>query len=323
MKSRRLGFGFSNPRFGLLLAAHVAWLALICILGSWWGRLVLRQAGQIEELQIRTGHNAADAHVHWERIHHMVYWESSIFFALILLSAAFIFWIYWREMKRARSIQAFFASVTHELRTPLTSIRLQAESIAENFSENSSERELVGRLMEDTMRLEAQVERTLELARVEGGGPVFVQPLQLKPWLERMVQSWREAYGSRLEIQTSAIDDVTIEADPTCLQTILKNLLENSVRHSKRDQTRVVFATQASSDGVYLTYQDNGQGYGGNPQRLGQLFFRGASSQGTGVGLYLVRTLMRKMGGNADFSQVGQTGFRVSLEFVREVSQNG
>lgn len=318
MKSARPAF--SNQRFGVLLAAHFVWLALICILAIWWGRLLLRQASRIEELQVSAGQTAAEAHAQWERTHHMVYWESSSFFALIFLSGAFIFWIYWRDMRRARSIQAFFASVTHELRTPLTSIRLQAESIAENFSESSPERELVGRLMEDTTRLEAQVERTLELARVEGGGPVFVQPLQLKPWLERMVQSWREVYGGRLEIQTSAIEDVTIEADPTCLQTILKNLLENTLRHSKKEQTRVVLTTQPSTTGIRLEYLDNGKGYEGNPQQLGQLFFRGSSSQGTGVGLYLVKTLMRKMGGEADFSQTGSSGFKVQLEFIRETS---
>lgn len=317
MKSRP---SFSNQRFGGLIAAHLVWLALICILGFWWGRLLLRQARQIEELQVSAGKTLVDAHAQWERTHHMVYWESSSFFALIFLSAAFIFWVYWRDMRRARSIQAFFASVTHELRTPLTSIRLQAESIAENFSESSPERALVGRLMEDTTRLEAQVERTLELARVEGGGPVFVQSLQLKPWIERMIQSWRDVYGNRLDIQTSAIEDVTIEADPTCLQTILKNLLENTLKHSKKEQTQVVFATRSSSTGVRLEYSDNGKGYDGNPQQLGQLFFRGSSSQGTGVGLYLIKTLMRKMGGEADFSQTGPSGFKANLEFIRETS---
>jgi len=317
MKSKA---GFSNQRFGVLLTAHIVWLALICILGSWWGRLVLRQAGRIEELQIAAGQTAAAAHLQWERTHHMVYWESSSFFALILLSATFIFWVYWRDMRRARSIQAFFASVTHELRTPLTSIRLQAESIAESFSESSSERALVGRLMEDTMRLESQVERTLELARVEGGGPVFIQSVQLKPWLERMVQSWRDAYAGRLEIRMSEIEDVTIEADPTCLQTILKNLLENSLRHSKKEKTGVLLSIALLPGRVQLNYQDDGRGFEGNTLKLGQLFYRGSSSQGTGVGLYLIRTLMRKMGGKADFSQARTSGFQVKLDFAREVS---
>jgi signal transduction histidine kinase len=317
MKSKT---SLSKERISLLLTSHLVWLGLICTLGAWWGRLVLRQAKRIEELQIAAGQSVIDARAQWEKTHDMLYWESSTFFALILLSAGFIFWIYWRDMKRARSIQAFFASVTHELRTPLTSIRLQAESIAENFSEDSSERALVSRLMEDTTRLEAQVERTLELARVEGGGPVFMQPLQLKPWLERMVKSWREVYGPRLNIQTDAIEDVTIEADPTCLQTILKNLLENTLRHAKKDQSNVIFSTQSSPVRVRLFYQDDGKGYEGDPKDLGKLFFRGSASQGTGVGLYLVRTLMRKMKGDADFSENGKSGFNVGLEFTRETS---
>ena len=105
------------------------------------------------------------------RTQHMLHWESTTFFVLAVVSSAFLFWLYWLDMRRARSIQAFFASVTHELRTPLTSIRLQAESIAEQCDE--SQRQLVARLLEDTTRLEGQVERTLELARLEARRPGF------------------------------------------------------------------------------------------------------------------------------------------------------
>jgi signal transduction histidine kinase len=71
---------------------------------------------------------------------------------------------------------------------------------------------------------------------------------------------------------------------------------------------------------VRLFYQDDGKGYEGDPKDLGKLFFRGSASQGTGVGLYLVRTLMRKMKGDADFSENGKSGFNVGLEFTRETS---
>jgi len=61
----------------------------------------------------------------------------------LLAVSALLAWLYWRESRRARAMQAFFAAVTHELRTPLTSMRLQAEAIelARNFLQNAGDGE--------------------------------------------------------------------------------------------------------------------------------------------------------------------------------------
>ena len=45
----------------------------------------------------------------------MLFWESLVFFALLLATTVLLFWLYWRDVKRARGLQAFFASLTHEL----------------------------------------------------------------------------------------------------------------------------------------------------------------------------------------------------------------
>ncbi len=290
-----------------MVGAHLVWLLLVCLLGGWWGRLLLSQAAQIAEL--------GSDWEHWRRTQRMLYWESPVFFGLLLACSMLIFWMYWADVKRARGLQAFFASVTHELRTPLTSIRLQAESIAEGLGEFHSEAPLVKRLLEDTLRLEAQVERTLELARLEGGGPVYIQPLQLKPWLERWVKAWFLDYPGQVELDLK-VDDIWIEADPTALQILFKNLFENSVRHSGRDRVRVEIRTLSPNDQtIQVLFQDNGSGYSGNSKDLGVLFQKGPGSSGTGVGLYLVRTLMERMNGQLSYGS--GSGFGVVLSFQK------
>jgi signal transduction histidine kinase len=290
---------------------------MVCILGAWWGRLVLSQARKIAELEGALGLAADLTQNHWHRTQRMLYWESLTFFALVLGATSLLFWLYWRDLKRARGLHAFFASVTHELRTPLTSIRLQAESIAETLSAEGSEKNLVQRLLEDTIRLEAQVERTLELARVEGGGPVYIQPLQIKPWLDRFLKLWSADYLGKVELQSS-IDDVVIQADPTALQVIFKNLLENSIRHSKKQKVFIQIRSKFQDQGVLLQILDNGPGYSGNVKTLGQLFQKGPVSQGTGVGLYLVRVLMERMNGKVYFDF--PSGFQVGLWFPGETT---
>ena len=121
-----------------MIGAQVFWLAIVCLLGGWWCRLVLTQATRIAQLETGIG-MIPEAIAHQLRTQRMVFWESLSYFILLLGSTVVVFWLYWRDVQRSRGIQAFFASMTHELRTPLTSIRLQAESIAENLSHLSGD----------------------------------------------------------------------------------------------------------------------------------------------------------------------------------------
>jgi len=300
----------SYRRLKIMLAVHLAWLALVCLLVAWWGRVILTQAATIAELQGKLGQTGALEQA--QRTKLMLLGESSTFIALLAGSTGLLFWLYRRDMMRVRQLHAFFASVTHELRTPLTSIRLQAESIAENLGENHDQKHLVDRLMEDTVRLESQVERTLELARLEGGGPVHVQPVHLQSWLQRFVSNWKATYGDKVTFDLD-IQDVSIEADPAALGVIFRNLLENSLKHARSERVTVRIATELQGHSVLMRIKDNGGGFSGNAELLGQLFQKGPGSSGTGVGLYLVKVLMRRMGGLADFGT--QAGFEVALRF--------
>jgi signal transduction histidine kinase len=292
-----------RQRLRLIVAAQLAWLAIVLALGAWWAKLLLRQAARIDELE-----HAALPHQQWLNTHRMLFWESGTYYLLVLLATGLLILLYMRDARRSRAIEAFFASVTHELRTPLTSIRLQAETIAESLSGNRGQQELLNRLLEDSQRLESQVERTLELARIEGGGPVFKQAILLKPWLERFVQNWKP---TGVELKLDVPDELEIEADPGCLQVILRNLVENSVRHSAKVPLAISLGFEPPRT---LTFRDNGNGFDGHSRDLGTLFLRGSRSQGAGVGLYLIKVLMDRMGGKARFE--GGPGFAVRLEFA-------
>lgn len=302
----------SQRRLRLMIGAQLFWLAIVLLLGGWWCRLVLIQAARIAELETGLG-MIPEAVLNQLRTHRMVFWESLTYFTLLIGSTIVVFWLYWRDVKRSRGVQAFFAAMTHELRTPLTSIRLQAEALGEELSSNPHQKIWVDRLLEDTLRLESQVERTLELARVEGGGPVFPEAIELKPWLERWASGCREAYGPKVRISLS-ITDVTVTADPTALGVVLRNLLENSVRHAKRRESDILeirIDARPDAGGVLLKFQDNGPDFSGDRRMLGEIFEKGASSPGTGVGLYLIRVLTAQMGGKASF-RAGQ-GFEVHV----------
>jgi signal transduction histidine kinase len=301
-------------RTALVAGAVAVWLALQFALVAWWATVIGRQARQIAALQALKGDDqsgaAASAAAQWARTRLMLVGESSTFLALLLVVSLLLAWLYWREQRRARSMQAFFASVTHELRTPLTSIRLQAEAIAEG----DQRAELARRLLEDSHRLESQIDKTLELARIEGGGGLSEQELPLPTWLQRALPDIAAAHGARVDVRAHVEPDLPpVQADAAALQLILRNLVENSVRHSQIDPVSVRLTASRRPQFVVLEYQDNGRGVAAGTGPLGRLFGRGSASHGAGVGLYLVRRLMQRMGGRAAFDTAPGEGFHCEL----------
>lgn len=301
-------------RTALVAAAAILWLTLQVALVAWWATVIQRQAHRIAALEALRGAAGAGGADQWSRTRLMLVGESSSFLALLLALSLLLAWLYWREQRRARSMQAFFAAVTHELRTPLTSIRLQAEAIADGDTGGDAV-QLARRLLEDSHRLESQIDRTLELARIEGGGPLSEQAIPLHAWLPRALEDLSLTYGDRLDLRAHVDPLPPVQADAGALQMILRNLVENSVRHSGAVPVGVRLTAVQQHDRIVLEYQDNGAGVapGGGP--LGRLFGRGPDSSGAGVGLYLVRRLMQRMGGQARFNTAPGDGFRTELTF--------
>jgi len=291
------------------------WLLVILALGIWWAYFVLRQSETIATLSQYAGvATRAEALQDAARTQRMLHWESGTFLVLLLTLSGALFWYYRRDMQRARGTQAFFAALTHELRTPLTSVRLQTEAIAAG----EPSQELIERLLSDTHRLESQIDKTLELARLEGGGSLAEQAIRLDGWLDRVLRGIvaSEGEGAELNIVIDA-DLPPVHGDTAALQLILRNLVENSLRHGDREPIHIDVQASATGKGVTLAYRDDGRGFDGDPTKLGRLFMRGGASRGTGVGLYLVRVLMERMGGDVEFAAAEGGGFAATLRFQR------
>jgi signal transduction histidine kinase len=126
----------------------------------------------------------------------------------------------------------------------------------------------------------------------------------------------QEGEGADLRVAVDA-NLPPVHGDTAALQLILRNLLENSLRHGDRARIHVDVTASAAGNGVAIRYRDDGRGFEGDPARLGRLFLRGGESRGTGVGLYLVRVLMDRMGGDVSFAHAEGGGFAATLHFRR------
>ncbi|NDG83956.1 MAG: sensor histidine kinase [Proteobacteria bacterium] len=308
-----------DRRFRLLVSIQVLWMATLLVLALWWGTLLKQQGDEIARLQTQLGVPEPDIQSRLDRTARMIEGESGTFIFLILIANGVLLFFFFRDTKRSRSLEAFFASITHELRTPLTSIRLQAEALRD-IEDNPKHTPYLNRLLEDVSRLEGQVQQTLELARIEGGGNLNPKPLRIRSFLQNRILPQYELGDSRLKIECT-VEESFVLADPSALTMVFRNLIDNALKYSVTAPARI--SIQGSSrDSTYELKVDHvNSNQGGSPKALGTLFERGTHSQGAGVGLYLVKTLMKRQNGSAEFRPSGEV-FGTRLVFRCETGEH-
>ena len=262
-------------------------------IGTWWLYLLVNLKSNVGNIP-----NGISLYDHQKFIN-MVAWEGATFLLLISSITAIIFAYYLKDQKKTRNMQAFFSSLTHELKTPLASIRLQADvinSLLEN-SQNKRLQNLSDRMIEDTKNLETQMDKILQLSRMEQGGNLNPRPLNIYDFIRETLEKW--SLGEQ-DFQISSKDkDLNIMADPFALELILRNLLENSKNHSPQEMIKITISQNCLHE-VLLQYTDNGI-FEGDTKKLGTLFYKHNSPKGSGIGLYLVKKLMKKMKGDLLF----------------------
>ncbi|MDO6382694.1 sensor histidine kinase [Leptospira santarosai] len=286
----------------------VVWLLVTVSLGVWWFLLGLKLTSTVAGLSAKLDSSAASESLSvLERQSRMIKMEGTFFLLMLFLGGATLIWFSYRETRRNKLIHDFFSTVTHEMKTPLASLRLQAESLQEEMP-SSNENKLIHRLLMDSVRIESQMNRAMYLASLTRSEILYIEKTNVREIFLSIGEDFPE-----LEIDLSRLEDVSVPADRKALESIFKNLAENSLKHGKARILEVISERQ-KSDRILITVSDNGSGFDGKYRVLGVPFYRHGSTSGTGIGLYIIKKLMRKMKG--DMRIVPQkTGFRVDLNF--------
>jgi signal transduction histidine kinase len=281
-------------------------MMMLLSLGSWWLYLVFKLHSSLSELNIPEIGSQ-------NRFLNMMRWEGTFFFIFLLLLGISLFVMYLRDMRKSKSIQAFFASLSHELKTPLASVRLQAEVIRDLIQDETHSHDqlsdLTKRLIEDTHKLEGELDKSLQLSRIDQDGNLSLQPVSLIRFMKRN----KERLGPvelRLIIPETAQE---VMADELALNVIFRNLFENTLRHNPAAKVVEISAEKAGAM-VVIRYDDFGKKFEGSVENLGNLFYKFQSSKGSGIGLYLIKNLMRKMQGNLVVNNDERLRFQLSFK---------
>lgn len=276
----------------VLFTLSLVWSLLILAIGTWWSYLLL---------------NSEEG----SKLANMIKWEGATFLLLLLLVSGSILLLFLKNLKKTKSFQAFFSSMTHELKTPLASIRLQADAL-ESKLPTQELKNLTERIIEDTKKLELKMDKILALSRVERDGVLSLEAIDLVGFLETIARD----YAKELILKINTKKRFFINADEFSLKLIFKNLLENTRKHAKNNIIEINFFEE--SNRITMNYDDHGV-FEGNQQKLGALFYKHNSTKGTGIGLYLCKKLMKKMGGDLNFIFSPNLSFNLSFEKAKDL----
>jgi two-component system sensor histidine kinase SenX3 len=210
-----------------------------------------------------------------------------------------------REIRRNEQHDAFINAMTHELKTPVASIRLYLETLQSRAVDEEKRKEFYGIMLDDSGRLLQTIEQVLRTGRMGASRKLNITRIDLSQVIEESLARARALYRLSDEALTYRPDGpTTIMGDSDEVRAAVSNLIDNAVKYSGSN-VRVRVETEKTDNFVSMRVRDEGPGI--PKTELKQIFKRfhrvpgslATRVKGTGLGLYIVRSVAKRHGGRA------------------------
>ena len=211
-----------------------------------------------------------------------------------------------RQQEALDRERAFAANLSHELRTPLTAIRTDAELLAALPDAPKVVRRRANRMIQGVDRINALGSSLLLLSRE--AGPGLVEEIRLRPAVSAVWESLSHSVSKPVSLRLMVPEGTTVSADPALLDLVLRNLLDNALRHSDRGE--IVCALEGSR----LIVSDCGPGFAeAELPHVFDRFFSGPQGR-HGLGLALVQHVCRASGWRVSAGNAETGGGQVTID---------
>ncbi|HEY5163615.1 MAG TPA: HAMP domain-containing sensor histidine kinase [Terriglobales bacterium] len=221
-----------------------------------------------------------------------------------------------REIRRNEQQDSFLNAVTHELKTPIASIRLYLETLQRREVADAERLGFYRIMLDDTDRLLGTVEQVLKAgeerhADAESHREQVNFSAIVRDSVELASVRHHLAPGA-LRFGTEPPDEIIVVGNQEELRTAVANLLNNAVKYSGTEKDIEVNLLMPDIDTVLMRVQD--QGVGITRSELGRIFRRfyrvetqaNSTVRGTGLGLFIVRSIVRRHGGEVTAESAGE-----------------
>lgn len=211
----------------------------------------------------------------------------------------------------------FTADAAHELRTPVAAIRAQAQ-VARGASDDAARLHALDNAIAGCDRATHLIEQLLTLARLDAAGNTAMASTSVRQLAAEVIAELAPAaLEKNVHIELADGEDIAITGLPALLRILLRNLIDNAVRHNPSG-TLVTVQTTRIEGKPALTVADNGPGVAGEDiAKLSERFFRplGTAESGSGLGLSIVRRIAEIHGAEFRISSAGAGGLCIAIVF--------
>ncbi|MBW3542859.1 MAG: HAMP domain-containing histidine kinase [Planctomycetes bacterium] len=234
----------------------------------------------------------------------------TIAFVLTLVGLTFYMILTIKEIRLNRRQANFVDSVTHELKTPIASLKLYLETLALRSLSDEQRHEFYDVMNAELGRLDHLINHLLEVGRLDAiGQQSAAEDIELEPMLRRLAVGACAYHKCDPEVVVRFdVEPAVIHARRMVLEMIFNNLLDNAVKYGG-DEPRVDVEVRVRNRGRVVTrIRDNGEGVPSEiRKKIFRIFYRGGDElerrrKGTGLGLYIVRTLVHFLKGRITVS---------------------
>jgi two-component system, OmpR family, sensor histidine kinase SenX3 len=239
----------------------------------------------------------------------------SIFFLVIIAGVVINTIFLVREIRRNEQHDSFINAVTHELKTPVASIRLYLQTLQSRELDDAKRREFYRIMLDDSDRLLHTIDQVL---RAGATGSILRRGAKTRLDLAEIARECVELARTRFHLGPEALQYVEhtsqaiVLGDGEELKAAVWNLLDNAVKYSQGDPRIVVELEEMHNNRVAVRVTDHGIGI--SPAELKRIFKRfyripasvAVRTKGSGLGLFIVRSVARKHGGRAFAQSAGQ-----------------
>ena len=220
----------------------------------------------------------------------------------------------------------FIALASHQLRTPLSSIKTYSHMLLDGYMGEIDEQKkpALETIVAATNRMNELIGTLLHITRLESGTIVIekkpVDMIQIIQEILDEMEIFTKYKSIKLKLVVKCKESTKIRSDGPLIQEVMSNLVSNAIKYSKQDGIVTITVT-ALKDKVTVTIKDNGLGIPAEAKKqIFSKFFRATNvtrieTNGTGLGLYLVKGLVDELGGHISFTSQEDKGstFRFSL----------
>jgi signal transduction histidine kinase len=191
-------------------------------------------------------------------------------------------------------------TVSHDLRAPLNSLQGLLELLTHASSEEEKQ-EIDSLIGKQIVSMKAYIQDVVDYNRNEKAN-LDVFTITISDLITDVLDSLKGSLDDRIKIELAIPPGTSLDSDPLRLKTILSNLISNAVKYRdfKKSYSEIKIGTHVEENWLCISVSDNGLGI--HPKHLSRIFemFYRATDQreGTGLGLYIVKETISKLGGN-------------------------